>query len=235
MNKAQGVSIKSLVLCGGLSLISANLQADDGINYDRYRLQASAQAEVENDQVTVHLTATHQAENSADVSNKINQDMNWAINLAKKIEGVDAKTQQYNIHPNYKKQKITAWTGRQVLQLTSTDTKKIGDLLKTLQERLPVTNMRYSPSFEAKNKAVNGLISKALEAYRHRANLITQSMGKSNYKVIELNIDTGQQGGGHVLYSAMPMVESARSMEAPALNSGTSDTKVTVSGFIELQ
>lgn len=223
----------SLVLCA--ILLAPGAQASDENYYDRYQLHASVQSDVENDQLTVQLTAIHQAQNSSDVAQKINQDMAWALKQANQVDGIDIKTQQYNVHPNYNQKKIIGWTGRQILQLQSLDVEKVSKLLKTLQQKLQVTSMSYSPSFDARNSAIDKLISQALTAYRKRAELIVQQMGKESYRVVQLNIDSGHHRPPSPQSLRMEVAAMDSSTTAPTLVSGSSEISVTVSGSIELQ
>ena len=53
-------------------------------------LQAQAEREIPNDQLTVMLASEEEGKEAAKIANKINQDMDWALKIVVKKSGVNS-------------------------------------------------------------------------------------------------------------------------------------------------
>ena len=78
------------------------------------------------------------------------------------------------------------------------------------------------------------LIAEALTAFKARAEIVRENLGASHYEIVVISINT--QGGSPL----RPVFAEARAMAAskvasPALEGGTSQLSVHVSGTIELE
>lgn len=227
---------KPALVSGGLYLLlfAANVQAEHGHEqlFNKVSLQAEAQRDVPNDEMTVLLVAEHQGAETAVLAERVNSDMAWALELANKQTDVDAETRAYSTQPMYKDGVIRGWRVRQELQLKSREFTDLTELLGMLQEKLQIARMAFNPTPETRRKHQNELITEAMAAFKERAGIIQKTMDGRDYRIIELNINTN--GFGDRPYLAMAEMSMARmDRVAPAVEGGTSQVQVTVSGSIQ--
>ena len=202
--------------------------------YDRYTLQASAESEVHNDLMLVRLQVVHEDRDAAQLANKVNSDMQWALEQVSSVESIQSKTENYSTHPKYEQQRVVGWRSAQTLSLSGSDFDAIKAAVQILQSRLQIQNMAFQPSDETRRKTEDDLINEALDNMKHRAQIVQQNMGASGYRIMHLNIDTGHRPAGRGRREAT-MRRSASVDMAPAVEGGESRISVTVSGQIQLQ
>ena len=101
-------------------------------------LQAQAECEIPNDQLTVMLAVEEEGKEAAKIANKINQDMDWALKVVVKKSGVNSSMQAYNTYPIYDKRSVIGWWAIQQLELKSTNITELTELVGKLQSRLQV-------------------------------------------------------------------------------------------------
>lgn len=205
---------------------------DEETIFNKVSLQAEAEREVPNDEMTVKLAAEHQGSDPSALAERVNKDMAWALELAKKASAVDAETRGYSTQPVYKDGIISGWRVRQELQLKSQEFAKLTELLGGLQERLQISQMGFSPAPETQRKYQNELISEAMMAFKERVSIIQQSMDDRDYRIIDVNVNTNGFGYRPMLMSADTSV-SRMERSAPAVEGGTSQVTVTVSGSVQ--
>lgn len=200
--------------------------------FNKVSLQAEAQREVPNDEMTVLVAAEHQGADPSALAERVNQDMAWALDLARQDASVKAETRGYTTQPIYKDGVISGWRVRQDLQLKTEEFAKLTELLGKLQEKLQITQMGFSPTPETQRQHQDELISEAMERFKERVAIIQKSMDDRDYRIIDLNVNTNGFG-----YRPMAMAAdmSIAKMEraAPAVEGGTSQVTVTVSGSVQ--
>ena len=210
---------------------------DDEILFNKVSLQAEAQRDVPNDEMTVVVRAEAQGSDPSELAERINRDMAWALDRVKKQPAIDAETRGYTTSPIYGKSSssngrvITGWHVRQDLQLKSTKFQRLTELLGTLQERLQITQMGFSPTRGTRQKHQNELISEAMQAFTERVAIIQKNMDGRDYRIIELNVNTSGFGYRPMVMADMAVSKMERA--APAVEGGTSEVTVTVSGSVQ--
>lgn len=210
---------------------------DEETLFNKVSLQAEAQREVPNDEMTVVVTAEAQGPDPSALAERVNKDMAWALDLAKKQPAIEAETRGYSTSPIYGKasssgsRMITGWHVRQQLQLKTTEFQELTELLGTLQERLQLTQMGFSPTPATRQKHQNELISEAMQAFKERVAIIRENMDGRDYRIIELNVNTSGFGYRPMVMADMAVSKMERS--APAVEGGTSEVTVTVSGSVQ--
>ena len=80
-----------VVLCAAL-LLAGPVTADEQPRYNLVRLQAQESEPVSNDTMHVTLSASGEQRDAADLADRINADMAWALDLAKRHEAVKVNT-----------------------------------------------------------------------------------------------------------------------------------------------
>ena len=63
---------------------------DDEPLLNQMNLQAQAEREIPNEQLTVMLAIEEEGKEAAKIANKINQDMDWALKIVVKKSGVNS-------------------------------------------------------------------------------------------------------------------------------------------------
>jgi predicted secreted protein len=89
--------------------------------------------------------------------------------------------------------------------------------------------VRLSP--EGRRAAEDGLIPEAINAFRARAEIARKSLNAKTYRLKTLSVETGAAG------PPIPLATMARAQSSappPAVEPGTSQVTVTVSGTVQL-
>jgi len=199
--------------------------------FNQVNLQAQAEREIPNDQLTVMLAVEEEGKEAAKIANKINQDMDWALKIVGEKSEIDSRTQAYNTYPIYDKRTVIGWRAIQQLELKSTNITKLSELVGKLQKRLQVKNMRFSPTRETRVQYENELIEEAMIAFKQRVDIVKKHMDNKNVRIVNMHVNTG---GGHnrPVYAESRMM-AMDSKSAPAVEAGTSQITVTVSGSVQ--
>jgi predicted secreted protein len=209
------------------------VHADTDNVYNRVRLQAQQLEAVSNDTMHVTLNAFGEAREPASVATRINEDMEWALGIARRQQGITSRTGGYQTYPVYKDNVLKGWRGEQSLELEGKDIRAMSRLVGELQGKLQVKSMSFSVS-EAKRTGVeNRLISRALDAFKARAAIVVDNLHASGYRIVEMTISTSSQRPP----APYPVARMATTMQAEsrvAVEAGESDVSVMVSGTIEL-
>lgn len=216
-----------------LGVLAAPAMAEDN-DYNQFRFSAAAEGEVANDLMRVVLVVDQQEKNLGKLASKINQTMQWALDVLEPLGNLQGSTRNYRSYPVYKDQRQVAWRGSQELHIESTDMAQLGEVVGQLQEKLRLQNTHYEAQFGTREVIENNLIAKALEAFRNRAEVLVQSMNAKGYKIVQMDINT--QGSAPVLGAPMMMSRAAEMDAAPSMaqSAGNSTLRVEANGRIEL-
>jgi len=229
MNKLHQLAMTLLLTTSSLAASATEL------NFNLYQLAVTAEENVDNDIMKVTFVASHQAQSSATVSKEVNKQMTAALNILESSSGIDYQTGNYQTHPTYDRQKMSGWQASQQLTLKSSDVKNMTQLIGQLQEQLKLSAMNFEISKNVRKNMQDKLSESALNQFKQRAALIQQTMGADSYRVVSVDVNAGM----HFTPQARPMMRAvmtmeADSMQAPAVNSGTSKVNVRVTGQIQL-
>jgi predicted secreted protein len=224
-----------IALLGCVAATSALAQPGDRPNR-RVGFSVERSREVANDWATAVLSVTHEDPSAAEVAARINRDMAFALDLAKKRSAVRARTSGYSTLPVHdpKRGNVRHWRGAQELVLESGDVAALVALVGELQERLQLQSLAFSVSPERRRKVEEELVIEALEAFEARADLVRKTLGASGYRLVEVHVGTG--GGGPPPRPMMRALGAADAeMMPPAVEGGTSEVTASASGAIELE
>ncbi|MGM0564769.1 MAG: SIMPL domain-containing protein [Pseudomonadota bacterium] len=228
--------MQRIIACatGALLWVSAPLMAE-GLDYQLVNLQVEAQREVDNDTMTVVLEVSHQSESPSGVAEQINRDMQWAVEEAGKVDGVEQETRHYRTFPVYEKNRLRAWRGSQSLELTGTNFAALSELSRVLQERLQISGMHFSPSPDTREALEQHLIDEAIERFQARAEQVAEGFGARGYELVNIDINTqGSRPPGVYRNKSMMAMEAAPD-QAPAVEAGSTQISVSANGQIQLK
>ena len=218
----------------GLALLSGMLvcaTAGAGTTVD---LTAEASRPAANDMVRATVFAEASGSNPAELARRVNQDIADGLKTIKAKTGVSVKSGRQSTFPVYaQNQKIESWRIHSELILESRDAAAVSELLGQLQQmRLAVSGVSQLPAPETRRKVEDEATREAIAAFRQRAAVVAEVLGKP-YKIRHLSI---QQSGQ---MPPMPMLRASLAMAAEAappvpMEAGESLVTTTVSGQVEV-
>lgn len=212
--------------------------AHEEVLFDQYTLQSSAEGEVVNDLMMVHLQVQHEDRDASVLAEKVNADMAWALDELKEFTQVDTDTRNYSTYPKYEQNRVVGWRSSQTLVIQGTEFEELKNALQILQGKLQIQRMQFQPQDETRKQVEDELIQQALANFKHRAQIVQQSMSAAGYRVMQININTGGDRPGRVRMEAQStnIAAMSRSVDsAPAVDAGQSKITVSISGQIQLQ
>lgn len=220
-----------------LGAFVATASADDAVlTYDRVSLSVEAEAQVANDTVFAELFSELEGERASEVASEVNQAITWALAEAEKVEQVSAQTTGYYSHPVHRNQTVIGWRVRQSLRLESRDTARLSQLVGILQQRLAIASVTYAISPGLRAETEDKLIARALASFQNRARLITRELGRSDFRIVQLDVATSGSPVRPLPVQRMALsMEAAESASPPSLESGVQRVSVQASGVIELK
>ena len=197
-------------------------------------LTAEASRPAANDMVRATVFAEASGNNPAELARRVNQDIAEGLKVIKAKPGITGKSGRQSTFPVYgQNQKIDSWRIHSELILESRDVAAVSELLGQLQQmRLAVSGVNQLPTPETRRKVEDEATRDAIAAFRQRAAVVAEVLGKP-YVIRHLSV---QQSGQ---MPPMPMLRASRAMAAEAaapipLEAGESLVTTTVSGQIEV-
>jgi predicted secreted protein len=203
--------------------------------YDRINFQVSATQEVENDTLVAVMYHERTGQQPRTLADDVNRTIAWAVDLAKKNDAIEIQTLGYRQDPLYKNKKITGWKVRQSIRLESTDTAALTTLVGELQDRLSVASLQYTISSDVRAKVENTLIMQALESFERRGKVISEKLGRPDYRIVNMNIITSGATPVPVRMRAVAAMAESSRVTPPTVEPGVQSVTVQISGTVELE
>lgn len=228
-----------LMLLGAMTV-----QAADEQLYNQISLRAEAGEDVQQDRMSVTLYVENQDADPAKLAAGITRTINDAIEKARKVDGIQISSGQRNSSPIYENkslksssdtQKLIGWRERAEIRLQSSDFAALSSLTGELLTTLNMGGIQFSIADETRLKHEDQLIKAAITQFKQRAQLITESLGGTGYKIVRMDLNSS----GNFYPTAMPRAYAAAgSMKmdsAPiAVEAGTSRLAISADGQIEV-
>jgi predicted secreted protein len=200
----------------------------------RLSLQAQASSEVQQDTVTITLASELEGQDQADVARRLTEQLNKTLAAARGEKGVEARNGAYRLWPNTDRDgKITAWRGRAEVLLESTDLPAAAALAARLSDHMPISDIGFSLSPEARATEEQRLLQEAANAFSQRAEAAARAFGFSSYDI--RNIDLGGSGAVFAKSSGMARAAFSGDSAPPDLQAGTTIVTVSVQGEVALR
>lgn len=197
-------------------------------------LSAEASRQAPNDQLQASAYVESTGENAQDVAKKANAAIGEALSIAKGYPTVKVQSSGAQTYPVYGKNgRVEGWRMRSALSLQSKDHAAFSELVGRLQKTLAIGDLGAVPSPETYRAAENGTIVDAITAFRVRAKIIADTVGKS-YVIKEMNVGAQHQRPVPVFAMAKGAVAMAQDMAPAPIEAGEATVSVTVTGKIEV-
>jgi predicted secreted protein len=229
--------IATLVALGTAALASVPAMAED-VHYNQVSVRAEVNQEVQRDLMMVTLYSESQNTDPAKLAAEITETLNKALGQARQVKDVTIRQGNRNSYPIYddKGQKITGWRERAELRLESADFAALSKLTgELLGSDMKMGGMDFSISKPARKTSEDALLKDAVAAFKTRAQLVTDALGGSGYKLVNLNLNTQGYPQPYMRGPVM-MMKAARADAAPTpeVEAGTAEVSVTADGVIEV-
>ena len=206
----------------------------DEQHYNQISLRAEATSEVAQDRMHVTLYSEAQHEDPAQLAAETTRTMNKALERARHAKGVVVSQGSRSSYPVYeeKGQQITAWRERAELRLESGDFATLSKLTGELMQDLKMGSMQFSVSDAIRKQNEDALLKDAVAAFRARAQLATEALGGSDYRIVSLNLSSG---GGYQPEMRNFAMKSMDAAPTPDIEAGTRQISINADGVIEVQ
>lgn len=228
-------SFLMLPLVASLAFVGQSLA--EPLNYNQVSLRADVQQSVNNDTLTVVLFTEEQDTDPAKLASRITATLNKGLETARKNNSIKVASGNRVSQPVYdeKRQNIVAWRERGEIRLEGTDFAQVSTVTGNLLGDLSLDSMTFSLSPDSRATTEDSLIKAAIDAFKRRADIATQSLGGEGYRIVQLNLNTQfMSPRPYMRASSMAMVADAK-MATPAVEGGEADVTVNADGVIEVQ
>ncbi|HUH58746.1 MAG TPA: SIMPL domain-containing protein [Candidimonas sp.] len=194
-------------------------------------LRAEASAQIAQDTVNITLATEVSGVSQAAVAKLLNTTLESVMKQAKGNTKVKATSGNYRVWPmSNEKGQISDWRGRAEIMLESEDFAAASELASQFTDRMPISNLAFSVSPQARAKQEEALLSEAAQAFRSRALAVTNAFGFASYSIRNMDI-----GGSGAQFQPQPrfMAMAADKSSVP-IEGGTEWVTVSIQGSIFL-
>lgn len=196
---------------------------------------ASATATVPNDRLQAWLRAEAENASASAAASEVNATIGRALAEAKAFPSVKSASAGYSTFQVSDKAKAQRWRVVQTISLESSDFAAAATLISRLQDKegLLLSGMGFSISEKTRRDAEDSVTQQAIKEWQARAQGAAQGLGFASWRPGHLVVQTGD--GGRVMPLARAQAMSAPGGAPVALEGGTTDVTVTVSGEAVLE
>ncbi|MCG4452000.1 SIMPL domain-containing protein [Pseudomonas sp. MMS21-TM103] len=229
--------LASALVISAAGLLSLAAHAEE-VRYNQISLRAEVNQEIAHDLMHVTLYSEAQGSDPAALAAQISKTLNASIAQARKAKGVRVAMGGRRSYPVYddKGQQITAWRERAELRLESADFSVLSKLTGEMLQDLKMGGMDFSIASATRKTHEDALLKEAVAAFKARAQLATEALGGSGYKLVNLNLSSG--GFQPPMPMRMNAMKGATMMDAavtPEIEAGTTQVTINADGVIEVQ
>ncbi len=202
------------------------------------QLAASGTVEVQQDMLTMTLSATRDGTDANTVQSQLKTALDAALTEAKKTASpgqLDVRTGNFNIYPRYgKDSKINGWVGSTELVLEGRDIPRITAAAGKITT-MTLSNVGFGLSREQRLKVEGDAQAQAIDHFKAKAAEISRSFGFSSFTLREVSVSSSDQGSVP-RPRMMAMEAKAMSDSAPVpVEAGKTTVIVNVSGSVQMK
>jgi predicted secreted protein len=229
--------LASALIISAAGLLSLAAHAEQ-VRYNQISLRAEVNQEIAHDLMHVTLYSEAQDSDPAALAAQISKTLNASIAQARQVKGVSVAMGSRHSYPVYdeKGQRISAWRERAELRLESADFSALSKLTGEMLQQLKMGGMNFSIADATRKTHEDALLKEAVAAFKARAQLATDALGGSGYKLVNLSLNSG--GFQPPMPMRMEAMKGAAMMDAavtPDIEAGTSQVTINADGVIEVQ
>lgn len=229
-----------------LSLSLALLFSSSGIvaenlNYNVISLHNSSSETVKRDTMNVNLSIKETGKDRNKISNIVTERTNRVLKLIRDNKSIKGELSNRNVYPSYidgNPKKGEIWHDRASISVSSKNFEALSKFLASVQKDAAISGMYFSVSKEERREANERILTRAIHEFRQKAQTVANAMGKSQYKIVQMDINES----GNVGYATRPrmmMTKSVASNEDAAIEmdteSGEEEVQINISGSIQVQ
>lgn len=261
-----GLSLAGRLLPFAIALMASNAAwADEngGETMNTIRLEAEAEATMDNDEMLATLTVMERGLSRDDVINAATKKLNDVFTIAKGHPEVKVAVEHRGAWPEYqgydnpapleeageekakgsqgKKKARTReiWTDETRINVHSTNFGSMHEFLAKAQTSASISDLAYSISDGKKKTLRNDLIRKAIAEFKSKADYVTAQFGAKSHDLLEASVNEDDEDyDNHLVMQeeAMPMAAmEADSAPAMEVDGGKGKMVVRVNGAIILK
>lgn len=225
------------LLALGASLWLLPAYANEPPRYNQISLRAEVNREVAHDRMHVVLFSEAQHSDPAKLAAQITATLNRAVERARAVKPVSASLGSRHSSPVYdeKGRKIIAWRERAELRLESADFAALAQLSSTLLDELQMAGMHFSLSTDSRKRHEDQLLQEAVAAFKARAQLVSEAMGASSYRLVRLDLNSSGLPRPPLLRDMAVKAMSMESAPVAQIEAGNSELAINADGVIEVQ
>lgn len=229
-------STRLSVLLFPAALLVSTAQADN-LHYNQVSLRTEVSQEVPHDLMQVILYSEAQDNDPAKLAASITENLNKAIAQARQSKGVQVSLGSRHSYPVYSDngEHISAWRERAELRLESAQFSQLSKLTGELLQQLKMGGMTFSIADSTRQASEDALIKTAVESFKARAQLTSETLGGNAYKIVNLSFNSGFQPPMPVRMAAIKGMAMNEAAPAPEIEAGSSKVTLSVDGVIEVQ
>jgi len=218
-----------------LALVASFHAMAEDQRYNQIALRAEVSREVAHDRMHVTLYSETQHSDPAQLAAQTTSTLNQALQRARQDKTVIVSQGSRNSYPIYdeKGQRISNWRERTELRLESSDFPALARLTADLLQTLKMGGMHFSVSDPLRQQHEDALLKDAIASFQARAQLATEALGGSGYKLISLNLNGGNFQP--VMRSAAMKMDMTEAAPIPEIEAGSRQVSVNADGVIEVQ
>lgn len=228
------------IVCFIVSMLPIFASADDKApNGTILNISATEYTQITQDLIIANMHYESEAQNTKEVQNAINTIMSKVLERSKKFSNIQLSTGQYSVYKyDYQDKKqntlLSKWKGSQSLSITGRDSETILKLVGELQDLgLAVDSLSYTISDEKRDETRDQLMEKAVSKLLAKAARVAKSLGKTDTKVVNINVDADNTAPMPFYQIAMRAGFAAKNeMSPPIVEPGQSTITMTVSATI---
>jgi predicted secreted protein len=181
------------------------------------------------------MRAEAESPNAATAASQVNAAIAKALSVAKGFAAVKVATAGYSTQQVSDKVKAQRWHVTQSISLDAGDFTAAAALISRLQDEngLLLSGMGFSLAEKTRRDAEDSVTQQAIALWQARAQQAAHALGFATWKPGHVTVQTGD--GGRVYPMARVAAMSASANAPVALEGGTTEVTVTVSGEALLQ
>lgn len=195
----------------------------------------AATTRVQNDRMQATLRVEAEHADAAQAGREVNARMAKALDIARGVKGVEARSVGYNTWQTWDKGKPSKWRVTQSLQLTGADFPALAALVTRLQDELGmlVNTIAFSVLPDTRRTAEERLMREAILAWQQRATIAADALGYSAWRPGRLDVSSGDMPVSPrpeiMMRAAAPQAAGAPPPPV-SVEAGATEITVTVSG-----